>query len=148
MEFNLQTLITGLSLAGMLGMGIAQFWSKSRGESGDIVKFYKDRMEDYKVIAETTRKEYTEKYEELLKKFGTLEGQFNTEKALREQYEAIIKDRNPETTSFMKFVTQALTDQGVVNKEVVNILKEIHSMASDEAKREIKVETQSTVTKT
>ncbi len=140
MELNLQTIITGLSLMGMAGMGVAQFKSKSRGESGDIVKFYKDRMEDYKLIAETTRKEYADKYEDMLRKFGILEGQFNTEKALREQYESILKDKNPETQNFMTLVTTAITDQQNVNKEVVQILKEIHAMAVVEHDREFKVD--------
>ncbi len=146
MNITVQNIITWISLTGFVGLAIAQIRTKTRSESGDIVKFYKDRMEDYKVIAETTRKEYTDKHEELLRKFGVLQGEFNTEKALRLQYETILKDKNPETETFMKLVTQAVTDQQEVNKEVVKILAEIHTMAKAEHERDFNIT--ATVTKT
>ncbi len=138
MNIYLQIFLSVCGVATLLGVGYAQFKKGDRGESGDIAKFYRERMDDYKLIAETTRKEYSEKYEELLKKFGILEGQFNTEKALRQQYESILKDKNPETEQFMKFMV-------ATQKEVVDILKEIHTYAKAEHDRDFQVT--STITK-
>lgn len=140
-----QYILAGIPIGTSFGVAYAYFKKGKRGEEGDIVKFYKDRMEDYKLIAETTRKEYTEKHEELLRKFGVLQGEFNTEKSLRIQYETILKDKNPETETFMKLLTNAVVDQQKVNKEVVQILGEIHTMAKMEHDREFQVT--STITK-
>lgn len=139
MNIYLQIILGVCAVATSAGIAFAQFRKGARGETGDIAKFYKERMEDYKLIADETRKEYTAKHEDLLKRFGVLQGEFNTEKALRIQYETILKDRNPETEAFMVLVTKAVTDQGEVNKEVVAILKQIHEYAKEEHDKTLEI---------
>mgnify|MGYP001563285827 CR=1 FL=1 len=137
----LQVIIAICTLSVSAGIAFAQFKKGSRTESGDIIKFYKDQAENYKIISDTTRKEYTEKHETLLKEVGILRGELNTERTLRIQYENVLKDKNPETETFMLFVTNSLKDQQVMNKEIATILKEIHIMAKAEHERDYQVNT-------
>ncbi len=142
----IQYILTGSAVGTSIGIAFAYFKRGNRSESGEIIEFYKKQAADYKDILETTRKEYIAKHEELLSQVGVLRGELNTEKKLREQYEAILKDKNPETEAFMKLMIQAVKDQSEVNKEVVSVLKEIHTYAKAEHDRDFKVT--STVTKT
>lgn len=146
MNLYIQYVLSFFAIAMMSGVAFAQFRKGFRIESGDIVTFYKTQAENYKEMMEETRKDYTKKHEELLAEVGVLRGELNTEKRLREQYELILKDKNPETEEFMKLMIKAVADQGEVNKEVVSVLKEIHTMSKAEHDRDFKVET--TVTKT
>ncbi len=141
----LQTIIAIGVVAMSAGTFVAQFRKGNRSESGEIIEFYKKQAADYKDILETTRKEYIAKHEDLLAQVGVLRGELNTERKLREQYELILKDKNPETEAFMKLLIKAVEDQNKVNKEVVTILKEIHIMATQEHDRDLKIT--STVTK-
>lgn len=132
--------------AALIGVAYSQFRKGSRTESGEIVEFYKNQANNFKEIAETTRKEYTLKHEELLKEVGVLRGELNTERKLREQYEAILKDRNPETTEFMKTMlaigeqaTKFMDAQSKNNLEVARILGEIHTMVQSDLKVEATV---------
>ena len=145
MDPYIQYILMGGTIATALGIAFANFRRGNRGESGEIIEFYKKQASEYKEILEATRKEYVEKHEALLAEVGLIRGELNTEKKLREQYEAILKDKNPETEAFMKLMIKAVKDQTDVNKEVVNILKEIHSMSKAEHDRDFKVT--STVTK-
>ena len=145
MNIYLQFIITGCAIAGFIGIAFAQFSRSKRSESGEIIEFYKQQATEYKSILEVTRKEYIAKHEELLSQVGVLRGELNTEKKLREQYEAILKDKNPETEQFMKLMVSATHDQGEINKEVVGILKEIHAMSKAEHGRDFNIH--ATVTK-
>lgn len=138
-------ILTGVSIGTAFGVAFAYFKKGNRGESGEIIEFYKQQATEYKNILEVTRKEYVQKHEELLAQVGILRGELNTEKKLREQYEEILKDKNPETEKFMKLVIKSVEDQSFVNKEVVNILKDIHAMSKAEHDRDFTV--QATVTK-
>lgn len=146
MDPYIQYILTGGALGTAFGVAFAYYKKSNRSESGEIVEFYKKQATDYKEMLEVTRKEYTEKHEALIKEVGTIRGELNTERQLRQQYEAILKDKNPETEAFMKLMVQAVKDQAGVNKEVVEILKEIHGMSKAEQKRDFEVT--STVTKT
>ncbi len=142
----LEYILTGAAIGTALGVAFASFRKGNRSESGEIIEFYKKQAADYKDILETTRKEYVAKHEDLLAQVGILRGELNTEKKLREQYEAILKDKNPETEAFMKLLIKAVEDQNKVNKEVVTILKEIHTYAKTEHDRDLQIT--STITKT
>lgn len=139
MNIYLQYIITGAAVAGLLGVAFAQFRKGNRNESGEIIEFYKKQAESYKEMMETTRKEYTDKHELLVKEVGQLRGELSAEKKLREQAELILKDKNPETQAFMTLVTNAVNDQGKINKQVVEILQEIHEYAQEEHERDIKI---------
>ncbi len=145
MNTYLQYLLTGASLGTAFGVAFAYFKRGSRNETGEIVDFYKKQATDYKEMLEVTRKEYTQKHEDLLAQVGALRGELNTEKRLREQYEAILKDKNPETEAFMKLMVQSVKDQSEVNKEIVGVLKEIHAMSKAEHERDFNIS--ATVTK-
>jgi len=140
----LQYILTGAALGTAIGVSFAYFKQGSRHESGEIVEFYKKQSGDYKEMLETTRKEYSAKHEELLKEVGIIRGELNTERQLRQQYEAILKDRNPETEAFMKLMVQSVKDQATVNQEIVEILKEIHAMSKAEHDRDFKIESKIT----
>lgn len=142
--------ISYILMAGALGtafgVAFAYFKKGSRGESSEIIEFYKKQASDYKEMLEVSRKEYTQKHEQLLSEIGVIRGELNTEKKLREQYEAILKDKNPETEQFMKLMIKAVHDQNEVNIEIVNILKEIHTMSKAEHDRDFNITTQITKT--
>lgn len=137
------TILQTIIAVGVVGLSIgtffAQFSRGKRSESGEIIDFYKKQAEEYKTILQTTRDEYTKKHEDLVKQVGELRGELNAERKLREQAESILKDRNPETQEFMKLLTNAVKDQSAVNKEVVGVLKEIHTMAKEEHERDFKI---------
>ncbi len=128
---------------GVLGLSAGNFFANfrkgNRTESGEIIDFYKKQTSEYKEILESTRKDYIAKHEDLLAQVGVLRGELNTERKLREQYEAILKDKNPETEAFMKLMIKAVDDQSKVNIEVAGILKEIHKFAKEEHDRDIKI---------
>ncbi len=127
-------------------VAFAQLKKGNRVESSDIVKFYKDKMEEYKEMSDTLRKDYTAKHEQLIKEVAEVRGELNAEKKLREQYEAILKDKNPETENFMKYMVQATKDQSESHREIVRVLSEIHAMSKAEHDRDFVVN--ATVTKT
>lgn len=147
MEKYTSIILLGATLGATFGVAFAYFRKGNRSESGEIIEFYKKQAGDYKEMLEATRKEYTEKHEALIKEVGVIKGELNTERQLRQQYEAILKDKNPETEAFMKLMVQAVKDQGEVNKEVVSVLKDLHTMAKAEAEREIQIDTHSSITK-
>lgn len=138
---------------GVLGLAAGNFFGSfgkgNRQGSTDVINFYKAEAANYKDMSDKkdTRhslelkeltQEFNQKVHELTEKFGILQGQYNAEKAQREQYEAILKDRNPETEKFMAFMVDT-------QKEVVIILKEIHAMAKAEHDRDLNIT--ATVTK-
>lgn len=157
MNIYVQYILAAGGLGTAFGIAFAYFFRGKRTESGEIISFYKEQAENYKTMMHTKEeahavkmeevtKYFTEKVNELTKELGVLQGQYTAEKNQREQYELILKDKNPETEAFMKMVTQACNDQSIINKEVVSILKDIHTMQKAEHDRDFKIE--STVTKT
>lgn len=127
MNIYLQIVLGICAIASSAGIAFAQFRKGARVESSDLITFYKKEADGYKDMMEKTRNEYTTKHEALLKEVGELRGQLISEKKQKELYEAILKDRNPETEQFMKLMVQSVTDQGVVNKEIVRMIGEIHT---------------------
>ncbi len=146
MDKYLQWILIAGSLATSIGIAVANFMRGNRGESGEIIEFYKKQASEYKIILESTRKEYTEKHEGLIKEVGTIRGELNTERQLRQQYEAILKDKNPETTAFMQLMVQSTKDQAESHKAIVKgltaiseVMNDIHTMAKAEHERDFKV---------
>lgn len=111
--------------------------------SNDQIKqFYKEQNDDLKNINNALG----EKVEALTREVGEIRGQLNAEVRQKEAYLKILENRDPETKKFMELMTNAVKDQQIVNKEIVRILSEIHSMSTDEHNRDFKVT--ATVTKT
>lgn len=141
--------VIGLSV----GNFITSFGKGARGSTGEMIDFYKKESENYKDMMGKKEaahgvemKEMTEKFSgqvnDLTRQVGELQGQYNAEKKQREQYELILKDKNPETEAFMKLVIKSCDDQGKVNKEVVEsltkmseVLKEVYTMVKSEHDR-------------
>lgn len=160
---TLQTTITIiLQISGILGAlgvffgGGGYLISKYKGgtreekeESADIIssndqikQFFKDQNEDYKLII----KEQGVKIEGLTREIGEIRGQLNAETNQKKEYLAILENRDPAMKASLDLLVQSVKDQQVVNKEIVRILGEIHSMAKDEHERDFQIT--STVTKT
>lgn len=137
-------IIVGLGiLAAALGYLFTQFFrggSEALKSDTERINFFQKEAKDYKEMMASDRKEFTAKIETLTRQVGELRGQLEGEKKLREQYEALIKDRNPETEKFREFMVKAVEDQNNVNKEVVNVLKEIFIMTKAEHDKDFKVE--------
>lgn len=109
-------------------------------------KFWKDQAEGYKVMMAEKDKSNDEKYIQLTKELAEIRGQLIEKEKQNKEYLAILQDRDPETKEFMKFMIQATKNQTESHKEIVSILREIHTMSKAEHDRDFKVE--ATVTKT
>lgn len=151
MNIYLQIVIAICAVSASTGIAFAQFRKGTRTESGDIIKFYKEQSDNYKDMMEKKEaahnievkeitQTFTEKVNALTREVGELRGQYNAEKKQREQYEEILKDKNPETEQFMKLMIKAVDDQSKINKEVVSLLGEIHTMSKAEHDRDFKIE--------
>lgn len=150
MNTYLQYILTIFGVITMCGVAFAQFRKGSRGESSEIIKFYKEEALNYKdmlqkkeeahtvKISELT-KDFTEKINGLSREVGELRGQLTAEKKQNERFEQIFQNRNPEMEKFMTFMVNT-------QKEVVDVLKEIHAMTKAEHDRDFQVT--STITKT
>ncbi len=139
MDIYIQYILAFFGVIAMAGVAFAQFKKGFRTESGDLITFYQKEALGYKEMMETTRKDYAKKHEELLAQVGELRGELNAEKRLREQYELILKDRNPETEEFMRFMVQSAKDQADNNKKIVEVLNIIHIAVAKDLKIEATV---------
>jgi hypothetical protein len=146
MNIYLQIIIGICAVAFTGGTAFAQFKKGDRTGSGELIDFYKKEAEGYKDMMTKKEEGYIIKMNELIREVGELRGQFTAMKEQKEAYEAILKDRNPEMEIFMKLMANAVKDQGDVNKEVVSILKDIHTMAKAEHERDFQIN--ATITKT
>lgn len=149
-------IVAGLSSVGVFFGGVGYLISKYKGgsleqksESNDLISsndqiklFYKEQNEDRQRIIETQN----EKIQALTREVGELRGQFNAETKQKEEYLAILQNRNPEMQKFMELLVTAVKDQQMVNKEIVKLLGEIHAMSTAEHERDFKVT--ATVSKT
>ncbi len=113
---------TYLSLAALVsflitgaGMWYGMFRKASRQENTDIVSsskdlidFWRDQAEGYKVMLAEKETSWNTKFETLTREIGVLQGQLNATETQRAQFEAILKDRNPETEQFMKDVAESM----------------------------------------
>lgn len=140
----LQYLLGICAVAVAAGIAFAQFRRAGRGESGDIIKYYKEESASYKDIlekkdnkhAEEIKKltsDFNQQIHQLTEKFGMLQGQYNAEKGMRERAEAILKDRNPETTKFM-------TDTVAALGEIMKFMVKLNQHMEDEKKREMHID--------
>lgn len=146
MNEYIQISLAVCAVAAMGGVAVAQFRKGGRMEASELIKFYQAEAAGYKEMAEKTRREYTDKHEGLIKDIAGMKAELGAERKLREQYESILKDRNPETIKFMEFMIQATKDQSESNKEIARVLGEIHTYAKAEHDRDFKVT--STISKT
>ncbi len=112
--------------------------------SNDQIKeFYKQQNEDLKVI----NTELRSKIEGLTREVGEIKGQLNAETSQKKEYLAILQNRDPETKKFMELLVKAVEDQQVANKEMVELLGEIHGIVKAEQERDLKVVSTSIITK-
>ncbi len=74
-----------------------------------------------------------------------MQGKYEKEKEEKDKWEAIAKDKNPETKEFMTFMVQAVKDQAESHRKIVEVLNDIHTMTKDEHDRDLQIT--STVTK-
>lgn len=151
MNIYLQYIPTAVMIGTAFGVGITYFFRSKSSSSGEALslleqenKIFRDQLhkkeEDHAKEVKEIRAEFTKQVSELTERFGFMQGKYEKEKEDREKWEAIAKDKNPETKEFMTFMVST-------QKEVVTILKEIHIMLQQEAEREIKVDTHSTISK-
>lgn len=122
--------------------------SEEKAESADLIssndqikQFYKDQNDDLKTINQAL----SDKIEVLTREVGEIRGQLNAERKQKEEYYAILQNRDPETKKFMEYVIEACNTQAQVNKEVLEVLNKLHTLANDEQNRDLKVT--ATVTK-
>lgn len=150
MNIYLQYITIGVSLGTALGVAAAFFWKNKNSSSGEALsllqkenEIFRDQLhkkeEAHLREVKEIREEFTKQVSDLTEKFGIMQGKYEKEKEEREKFEAIAKDKNPETQEFMKFMIDT-------QKEVVNILKEIHTYAKVEHDRDFNIT--ATVTKT
>jgi cell shape-determining protein MreC len=139
-------------LVGGIGYFISVFRKGTRQEknevinsSQEVVNFWKSQAENLQLIGEKKEKDWNEKFQEMSRQLGAIQGQLSAEKAQNERLEKIFQNRDPEHQKFMEFVITAIGNQDSVNKEIVRILGDIHNLAVEEHNRETKVET--TITK-
>jgi hypothetical protein len=144
---NIETI--GIIIAALGYFASTFFKSKTTG-SGELIDFYKKEAEGYRDMMAKKEEVHTQKISDLTKDFtkkisdlstevGELRGQLVGEKKQNERLEQIFQNRNPEMEQFMKLMVNAVTDQGVVNKEVVTILRDIHTMTKAEHDRDINI---------
>ena len=134
------TIITSIGSLGILagGMGylINTFRKGSKIEktevmttSQEVINFWKSQAENYQTILDKKESEWNTKFQELTRQIGEIQGQLSAEKAQNERLEKIFQNRDPDHQKFMESVMKALSNQEVVNKEIVRVLSEIHGMA-------------------
>lgn len=157
MDIYLQIIIGVCAVAFTAGTAYSQFKKGDRSGSTEIINFYKGQASDYKDMVakkdeahsaevKTITADFNDKIINLTKDLAALRSQYIAEKAQREQYEAILKDKNPETEQFMKLMIKSVEDQGKINKEVVSLLSEIYKMSKDEHERDFNITAQITKT--
>lgn len=149
--------IGSLASLGLLAGGIGYLLSKvnkgSREEKSDVISsadqlagFWKEQVEGFRaVIAELTAKiekqkdDHNAEMKKVLTELGEVRGRLGAETKAKEEYLAILQNRDPETKEFMKFMVKSVEDQGETHKELIRILGEIHTMAKAEHERDFKV---------
>lgn len=150
-------LAIAVGLGTAFGIAYAYFNKNKTSSSVEVISLLQKEVEVYRDQLKTKeekhaseikeiRTEFTKQVTDLTERVGRLQGQYDAEKAQKEEYELILKDKNPKMEKFMELMIKAVSDQGSVNKEVVSILKDIHTMAMEEHDRDIKIT--STITKT
>lgn len=137
----------------IIGIAYSQFFKgKSKGEaeilssSEETKKFWKDQAQDYKTMMEERERvnvaradALTKQINELTKEVGELKGRLISEQTMRERLEQIFQNRDPETQKFMELMIQSSKDQAEAHKEMIRVLGEIHSMATEEKQRDFHV---------
>ncbi len=129
----IQTALTYSALALLGGIAFAQFRKGRMGASSEIIEFYKKEAANYKDMMEkkdsahtleikALSTEFHTKFSALSKDFGILQGQYNAEKEARIKAEEILKDKNPETVTFMQNTVAVLGEikdfMGKINKHM------------------------------
>lgn len=116
---------------------------ESQAEGRDIIssneqikQFFKDQNEDYKTII----KEQGSKIELLTREVGEIRGQLTAESKIKEQYLAILQNRDPETKQFMEIMLKFVETQTETNKNIVKALQGINDTNAAEHNKELKVE--------
>lgn len=109
--------------------------------SQEVINFWKSQAENFQTILSSKEKDWNQKFSDMSKELGQIQGQLASEKAQTERLEKIFQNRNPEQETFMKAVMLSIENQGNVNVEIVKLLGDIHKLAVDEHNRETKVET-------
>lgn len=134
-------------IAGGIGYLINTFRKGSKIERSDILssaeqlaKFWQEQAQGYKTMMEEKDAKYTEKINTLTREVGELKGQLNAETNQKKEYLAILQNRDPETKKFYEYVMKAIENQETVNSEMIRVLKEIHTMTTEERNREMHVE--------
>jgi hypothetical protein len=138
--------------AGGLGYLVSTFKKGEKVEKSDIVssaeqltQFWKDQADGYKTMMAEKDAKTAEQINALSREVGELKGQLISESKQKAEYLAILQNRDPDTKNFNDYVMQSIKNQEGINNEIVRILKEIHTMSTEETKRELHIE--GTVTK-
>ncbi len=111
---------------------IKQFYKEQNDELKDIIKA-KDTAFAQREI------EWNGKFNALTKEVGELKGQLTAENKQKEQYLAILQNRDPETKQFNEYMIKAVENQTEANRQIVKLLGEIHTMTKDEHDRDFQV---------
>lgn len=103
--------------AGGIGYLISSYRSGSKQEKSEVISsaetltnFWKEQADGYKIMMAEKEVSWNSKFEALTRELGVLQGQLAATEQQRAQFEAILKDRNPETEEFMKNVTAAMIE--------------------------------------
>lgn len=105
-----------------------------------LVKFWKERADEYKTAMETKDRENTEKFSQMSREIGELRGQLNSETQQKKDYLAILQNRDPETKKFMEYMMKATQDHDIAHTEMMRVLGEIHNFVKEEHDRDFKID--------
>lgn len=138
-------IVGSLASLGIVSGGVGYLLQSFRSGSSSLSSFYKEQAEGYKVMMSEKDASNDAKFQKMTAEIGEIRGQLIEKEKQNKEYLDIINNRDPGTQKFQEFITQACLDQGEVNKQIINVLKEIHELAVAEHERDFSIT--ATVTK-
>lgn len=154
----LLSIIAALTSVGILVGGIGYFVSIFKkgtkqkdteviSSADQLSNFWKDQVDGFKeVIKELTAKiekqkdDHNVEMKKILSELGEVRGRLGAEVKQKEEYLAILQNRDPETKKFMEYMIKAVENQSSVTAEIVRVLSEIHSMTKVDLDTDLKLE--------
>lgn len=101
--------VTGIGVwRGMFSQASKQQNTEVITSAETLTSFWKEQAEGYKVMMAEKDTAWNSKFEVLTRELGVLQGQLAATESQRAQFEAILKDRNPETQKFQAEVIKSL----------------------------------------
>lgn len=132
--------------AGGLGYIIGKFKAGTKQETSDVVSsadqlvnFWKDQAEGYKVMMAEKDKSNDEKFQALNAEIGKIQGQLLEKEKQNKTYLEILQNRDPEMKMFMETMIKSANEQAAVNANVVKVLSDIHTLCQQEHDRDLHI---------